>query len=291
VAFPPIDTIKKVYQDIYTYYNLPYEAGKDTAHDFSLMDFSVRYGVHSLTAHSALQCLEREGYLETTDELDNPSRIMFIIGRDELYKIQVANVELDLFIKVLLRLYSGLFTDYANIDEQYIAKIKGISPQDVSNFLIQLSRMHIINYIPRKRTPLIIFKEERLSEKALRISPENYNLRKQRYEERMEAMLHYATSTTRCRSQQLLDYFGETDSYRCGRCDLCTSRNELELSRYEFDVLLEQIKKTIHEQNYTIEQCVDSLGGNSEKVLKVLRWLMENKKIDETNDGKLQWHT
>jgi ATP-dependent DNA helicase RecQ len=107
----------------------------------------------------------------------------------------------------------------------------------------------------------------------------------------MAAMLQYATSMTRCRSQQLLDYFGETDSYRCGRCDVCISRNELDLSRYEFDLLLEQIKKAIHENNYTVEQCIDNLKGNSEKALKVLRWLMENKKIDETNDGTIRWHT
>jgi ATP-dependent DNA helicase RecQ len=129
-----------------------------------------------------------------------------------------------------------------------------------------------------------------LHEKNLYISSENYQSRKQRYEQRMNAMLQYAALTTQCRSQQLLNYFGETQRYRCGRCDVCVSRNELDLSRYEFDSLLDQIKKIIHENNYTIEQCVDSLRGNSEKTLKVLRWLMENKKIDETNDGTIQWH-
>jgi ATP-dependent DNA helicase RecQ len=290
VAFPPLDTIKKVYQDIYAYYKLPYEAGKGTTHSFSLMDFSTRYGIHSLTAYNALQYLQREGYLEVTDELDNPTRIMFLMARDELYNVQVRNELLDQFIKTLLRLYSGLFSSYVSIDEQYIAKKKGITEEEVANFLLRLSNMHVIGYIPKKRTPLIIFNEARLQEKNLYISPENYQLRKQRYEQRMEAMLQYATVTTRCRSRQLLDYFGETDSYRCGRCDVCVSRNELNLSHYEFDLLLEQIKKTIHENKYTIEQCVDSLQGNSEKALKVLRWLMENKKIDETKDGTVRWH-
>jgi ATP-dependent DNA helicase RecQ len=290
IAFPPLDTIKKIYQDIYSYYKLPYEAGKGTTHSFSLMDFSTRYGIHSLTAYNALQCLQREGHLEITDELDNPTRIMFLVAHDDLYRTQVSNVSLDQFIKTLLRLYSGLFSNYVNIDEHHIAKTKGITEEEVANFLLRLSNMQVIGYIPKKRTPLIIFKEERLHEKNLYISPENYQLRKQRYEQRMAAMLQYATSTTRCRSQQLLDYFGETDSYRCGRCDVCISRNELDLSRYEFDLLLEQIKKTIRENNYTVEQCIDNLKGNSEKALKVLRWLMENKKIDETNDGTIRWH-
>lgn len=291
VAFPSIDTINTVYQQIYSYYNLPYGAGKGTAHDFSLMDFSVRYGVHSLTALSALKCLERDGYLEITDELDNPTRIIFIVNRDELYKVQVSNADLDRFIKLLLRLYSGLFSNYVNIDEQYIAGITNSHVNAVNDYLLRLSRMHVIGYIPKKRTPLILFNEERLDEKNLRISRENYQLRKERYEKRMNAMLTYASSTTRCRSQQLLDYFGETNSYRCGRCDVCTTRNELDLSRYEFDRLLDQLKKIIKEQPYTIEQCVDAVKGNSDKTLKVLRWLMENDKILETNDGKLRWHT
>jgi ATP-dependent DNA helicase RecQ len=290
ITFPPLETIKKIYQDIYSYYKLPYEAGKGTTHNFNLIDFSNHYGIHSLTAYNALQCLQREGYLEITDELDNPTRIMILADRDELYNIQVANAALDQFIKTLLRLYSGLFSTYVNIDEQYIAKVNGTTEEEVANFLLRLSHMRVIEYIPKKRTPLIIFNEERLHEKNLYISPENYQMRKQRYEQRMDAMLQYATLTTRCRSQLLLDYFGETDSYRCGRCDVCVARNELDLSRYEFDLLLEQLKKIIHENNYTIEQCVDSLRGNSEKALKVLRWLMENKKIDETNDGTIRWH-
>jgi ATP-dependent DNA helicase RecQ len=290
ISFPSLETIKKIYQDIYSYYNLPYEAGKGTTHGFNLIDFSNRYGIHSLTAYNALQCLQREGYFEITDELDNPTRIMFLMDHDDLYSIQVANATLDQFIKTLLRLYSGLFSTYVNIDEQQIAKTKGITEEEVANFLLRLSQMRVIEYIPKKRTPLIIFNEERLHEKNLYISPENYRMRKQRYEQRMDAMLQYAASTTQCRSQQLLGYFGETHSLRCGRCDVCVSRNELDLSRYEFDLLLERLKKTIHENNYTIEQCVDSLQGNSEKALKVLRWLMENKKIDEANDGTIRWH-
>jgi ATP-dependent DNA helicase RecQ len=290
IAFPPIEIIKKIYQDIYSYYQLPHEAGKGTTHSFNLIDFSNRYGIHSLTAYNALQCLQREGYFEITDELDNPTRIMFLANRDDLYRIQVANAVLDQFTKTLLRLYSGLFSNYANIDEQHIARMNGITEEEVANFLLRLSKMHVIEYIPKKRTPLIIFNTERLHEKNLYISPENYQMRKQRYEQRMNAMLQYATLTTRCRSQQLLDYFGETDSSCCKRCDVCVSRNELDLSRYEFDLLLGQIKKIIHKNNYTIEQCIDSLKGNSEKALKVLRWLMENKKIDETNDGRIRWH-
>ena len=289
VAFPPMETIREVYQNIYSYYNYPYGAGKGITHDFSLMEFAQRYKIHSLTAHSALQCLERDGYLEITDELNNPTRIMFTMQRDEMYKVQVSNADLDSFIKILLRIYSGLFSNYTGIDETYVAKISGLPLNTVNEYLLRLSRMHVIAYIPRKRTPLIIFNEERLDDKNLRISKENYQLRMERYEKRMAAMLRYADSLSPCRSQQLLDYFGETKSERCGRCDVCTSRNALDMSNYEFDLITTAIQKIINDNEVTIEQCVDAIKGDNSKTLKALRWLMENGKVHEANDGKLRW--
>jgi len=288
VAFPPVKTIREVYHQLYTYFNVPYGAGKGAVYDFSLMDFSVQNKIHTLTAYGALQALQRDGYLELTDELDNPTRIIFTIGRDELYKIQVKNEDLDRFIKVLLRVYTGLFTNFAAIDELFLAKLMNVQVSAINESLLRLARMKVIDYIPKKRTPLLIFNEERLDDKNLRISHEQYGVLKERYEKRAEAMLHYAESTTKCRSQQLLAYFGETDAYRCGRCDVCTERNELDLSKYEFDQLLEKIKKAIHEQPVTAEQCIDSIAGNPDKTIKVLRWLIDNGKVND-GDGVLKW--
>lgn len=47
---------------------------------------------------------------------------------------------------------------------------------------------------------------------------------RQRAEERLDAMINYAESTT-CRRQQLLAYFGEA-SDPCGKCDVCLGRHD-----------------------------------------------------------------
>ncbi len=291
VEFPPIETIRKVYQAACTFLNIPYGAGKNTAYDFNLTNFSIAYKVHTLTAYSALQILQREGYLELTDELDNPSRVMFTIGRDELYKFQVNHAELDAFIKLLLRAYSGLFSEYVRINEETLAKAANISLDNVYNNLKTLSRLHIISYIPRKKTPILFFNEERLDDSNLRISAENYASRKQRQEERTEHMLEYASSTSKCRSQFLLSYFGEADSYRCGICDVCKERNEIGLSTYEFNLILDDIKKALHEQALKLELLVDSLPQQPDKTIKVIRWLLDNGKLLQHENGTITWHT
>ncbi|MDR3133202.1 MAG: RecQ family ATP-dependent DNA helicase [Prevotellaceae bacterium] len=286
-TFPPIETIREVYQKIYLYFDLPYGAGKGSIFDFSLMDFSVRNKIHSLTAYSALQCLQREGYLELTDELDNPTRIRFVVSRDELYKVQINNDALDLFIKGLLRAYTGVFTSFVPVDELYLAKLMNVEVAVINDFLLRLSRMRVIDYIPKKRTPLLLFNEERLDEKNLRISKEQYGDLKKRYEERTNAMLHYAADAVKCRSRQLLAYFGETGAASCGRCDVCTAKNEADVSNYKFNLLEEQLKTIISGKAVSLTQCVDSIPSNPDDTIKVLRWLIDHDEISETSEGLL----
>ena len=288
VAFPPVEDIRRVYHALGSFLQIPTGTGRDTVHDFNMRDFCSAYKIHSLMAYSALQFLQRDGYIELTDEVNNHSRVMFVVDRDELYKVQVANPSLDLVIKALLRAYTGMFSQYSPIDEAYIARAINLTPSDVYNALYKLAQLKVIAYIPRKKTPLIIYTEHRLDDKNLRITKENYADRKERYIRRTRHMLTYASSSTKCRSQQLLAYFGETDSYRCGQCDVCLERNELDMSKYEFDELLAGIKKQLREQPLSLENLIDMFPRKTEKALKVARWLLDNGKIEE-QAGELKW--
>ena len=108
---------------------------------------------------------------------------------------------------------------------------------------------------------------------------------------RIEAMLSYATGTTKCRSQSLLEYFGEQDAYRCGKCDVCTSRNELNMSKYQFDQILDQLKAKLTQQEVGLEELIDSVKKHpSEKTVAVIRWLLDNDKIIKNESGMLSWN-
>ncbi len=290
-SFPEIEEIKRCYQALCSFLGVSIGAGKGEVYDFNMMEFAAAFKINYVKAYSSLKFLEKEGYIELTDELDNPSRIMVIVDKNELYKYQIAHAELDIFIKLLLRNIAGLFNNYVRIDEGYIAKISGMPLNAVTENLLKLSKAKVINYIPRKKTPLVIFTEERLDDKNLYISPENYKTRKERYLKRIEAMLAYASGTTKCRSQSLLEYFGEKDSFRCGKCDVCTSRNELDMNKYQFDQILEQLKDILANRNINIEELVDSIKYPPEKTAIVIRWLLDNDKIIKTEKGLLKWNT
>jgi ATP-dependent DNA helicase RecQ len=288
--FPPVEKIKDIYEALCNYLQVPLGSGKDNVFDFNMADFVSRYRLPVIETFNSLAFLQREGYVEFTEEINNPSRVHFVVGRDDLYKFQVANESFDGFIKLLLRSYTGMFTEFVAINEDSLARKAAITRDTVYQYLVKLSSMNIIRYIPGKKTSLVIFTEERLVRKALMISPENYLHVKEKYTARLEKMIDYAESKNRCRSVILLDYFGE-ESDRCGICDVCRERNELELSKYEFDLILEEIKNILADKEPDSEELVKMISYPEEKVIKVIRWLLDHNKIVQDKDHRLSWES
>jgi ATP-dependent DNA helicase RecQ len=206
----------------------------------------------------------------------------------DLYKFQVANESFDGFIKLLLRSYTGLFTDYVAVNEEALSRKSAATRDTIYQYLVKLSALNIIRYIPGKKTAMVIFTEERLERKALMISPDNYLHVKEKYEERLNRMIEYADSDSHCRSVYLLKYFGE-ESDRCGICDVCRERNELDLSKYEFDLILDDIKSLLSSQNPDAEELVKLLEYPEDKSIKVIRWLLDHNKIVPDKDHRLTW--
>ena len=288
--FPELKEIKTIYQALGNFFQIAYGSGKNQSYDFIISDFAQKYSFSILKIHSALKFLQREGYIEITDELFNSSKIHFLVGRDDLYKFQIANAKFDGFIKLILRAYTGLFSDYVNIDETSLAKKANTNLETVYHYLNKLNNLGLLNYIPKKNNPFIVFTEERLDDKSLHLSKENYDFRKKRFIDRLNAVIHYASSNNKCRSQLLLSYFGESNPDRCGVCDICTRRNELDLSKYEFDLILENIKEKLNKQTILLDDLVSMLSFNKEKSLKVIQWLLDNHKIIKNSKEQLTWH-
>jgi ATP-dependent DNA helicase RecQ len=287
--FPGIPTVREVYKALCNYLQVPHGSGRGQQYDFELGDFLHRYKFSAMVAHSSLQILSREGYLVLTDAFNNPSRVMFQVERDGLYNFQVKHGDFDGFIKLLLRTYSGLFSQFVRIDEALLARRSGLPPQKVYSYLKALSTRKIISYIPRKEIPVLTFLEERLDDRNLMISPERYNFRKGRYEKRIREMLRYASSKTICRNQFLLSYFGQLDTPRCGRCDVCQNEETLLPGSEEFSALAETMAARLSKGPMLLDALLESMGCDARKGIGVIEWLVEEGRVIREKDLRLRW--
>jgi len=288
VVFPSIDYVKRIYEAICNFLQVAVGFGKNQVFDFPLERFAEKFHFQVAQVYHSMKIIQRQGYFEFTEEVDSPSRIYFTVSRDELYNFQIANEAYDGFIKLLMRSYTGLFTGYVMVEEELLAARAATTPDVIVNFLKQLHNQRIIDYVPRRKSPYIYFSRDRVELERLLFSPENYDLRKQDFKERIGAVIHYASSTLKCRSQMLLAYFGETDSQRCGICDVCLERNQLGLSRMEFDRYREAIREGLQEPLLP-EELLFRLGPGNESLREVLRWLMDHGKIVRRIDNRLEW--
>ena len=222
--FPPLDRIKEIYERICSYLQIGIGEGAENACLFNLSDFCAREHLYPGSVQSALKLLQQNGYMTLTDAQDNPARVMFCVSRDELYKLRVKRDDLDHFIRTLLRLYNGVFSDFRPIDEGELATWSGYSVERVKELLKQLWQLRVIRYIPSNRSPILFMNEERLPRADLYIAPETYRRRQELMRERFERMLAYAANEEECRSTVLERYFGSETPTPCGICDVCLAR-------------------------------------------------------------------
>ena len=239
-TFPEKEYIRKVYDHLAYYYQIATGDGYGVSREFNIDDFCRKFNHFPIRVHAALQILQRAGYIEYTEEQDNQARVRFLVTRDDLYRLRGDSPNEERVIVALLRSYGGLFADYGFIDESMIANQCGMKSHEVYQTLKGLSEKHILHFIPRKQVPYIRYMQRREDSEHVQLSKEVYEERLTQYKERIEAMLRYAKDNSRCRSRQLLEYFGEKDTKDCGQCDVChhTSKTDIQQAKQQILTLL-----------------------------------------------------
>ena len=285
-TFPEKDYIRKVYEDINFYYQMAMGDGLGCTFAFNLDEFCHNFKHFPVQTDSALKILTRAGYLEYTDEQDNASRIMFTLTKEELYRIHEQNADTEKLIRILLRTYTGLFTDYAYINEELLAKRSGLSRPQIYETLLFLTRQHILHYIPGKKTPYIIYTRERQETDRIYLSKEVYEERKESYRRRIEAMIEYAESENKCRSRMLLHYFGEKNEHNCGQCDVCLQHHHSGLKQSQFDEISHQILALLKTSPFSPQELKTQIQAPEEQVTKVIAYLLSEEIIQQEN-GRL----
>lgn len=278
-TFPEKDYIRKVYDHLAYFYQIGVGSGYNAAFEFPLDKFCYNFKHFPIPTESALKILDRAGYIEYREEEESKARVKFLLERDDLYRLHGNSKEEDTLIITLLRNYSGLFNDFQYIDEAFLAQKTDSTTPMVYLLLKGLAQKNIIQFIPQKKTPIIRYRQRREESRHLSFPPAVYQTLKERFAERIQHMIDYITTDNQCRSQQLLRYFGETDSQPCGQCDVCLSYNNKSDFEAETKAASEAIKTILTDKKAHDCKELMQLAFDTEAIQNALRKMAFNEEI------------
>ena len=227
-TFPPKEYVQTVYEHLAYFYQIGVGSGAGCTFEFPIDRFCTTFKHFPTRANAALTLLQRAGYIDYEQNPDTQARIRFLLNRDDLYRLDALSDKENEVVTALLRNYGGLFSDYGYVDESYIAQEAGLDRNQTYTVLVNLSKKRIINFIPRKNTPIVRYRSDRIDGVDIVLDRSVYEDRKAQFVKRIHSVIDYAQNGRVCRSRQLLRYFGETKSVDCGQCDVCLSHTDTE---------------------------------------------------------------
>ncbi|RNI28142.1 RecQ family ATP-dependent DNA helicase [Rufibacter immobilis] len=226
-AYPPVETVKRVYQALANFYQLATGSGAFQSFDFDLAHFCRTYQLSPVEAHYSLKQLESEGLLQLNEGFYSPSKVSFLLSNTQLYEFQILNETLEPIIKGLLRLYGGeMFRDFVKISEAGLAKHLALPEASIRQQLQHLHQRKVLVYEPQHDGPQVQFTAPRFSADALPIDHKRLQLFRERAVGKAQAVVAFMQNRKQCRTLQILAYFGEQSTEPCRICDYCLAQKK-----------------------------------------------------------------
>ncbi len=273
-SYPDPEFVRRVYDAMGQFLQIPYGGGEGASFSFDFSLFLKRFRFPALESYSALQILSREGYIEFDENPEPSARIHFVVARDDLYRFQVKHEAFDLFIKLLLRSYVGLFSGYVAVDEQLLATRAKLPLDRVREYLLRLRSFEIIKYIPGRKIPMVTYLTYRMEVKYVSMTAPVYFDRKKRFEEKLEAVAGYVLGLD-CRNRMLLRYFGQKSVPSCGRCDFCLHKPGVAFSDAAVAHFSEDVMQLLSQGALPLDQLLEQLPVPKEAALALLRQMAD----------------
>lgn len=280
IRYPVMYDIRKVYQALADYLQIPVGSGQGRYFDFDLGTFAKNFRLDVQLVVHVLKVLEQEGHLDFNESIFLPSQVCFTIPKELLLDYETSHPNAEPMMKCLLRTYEGILGNRVSVHERQIAKLMRLPEDTVKQQLHQLAALGVIEYLPQKENPQIHFITDRAPAQFLYINHADYLQRKQRFEQRVSAMLSYIHAEDLCRSSMISAYFGETEPADCGICDNCLKRKRHTPGEQEFTAILERIRSLLKPGGMPVKDLLQQMQGISkDHVWKVLDFLQAEQQI------------
>ena len=275
-TFPELDRVREVYRELCQSHHIETGTGQGKVFPFSMEQHARAVQMNATQYFNALKLLDNIGVILVSEHLRDKSELQFHLTGDQLLRYQKENPAYEPLITVILRSYTGVFTQFTDIDERIIANRLETTEEAVIEQLKALRSEKILSYQPQSNIPLIVFLKDRIDEKYLYFDKKIYDFRKEKAEERLAAVENYVKCDNVCRSQLLLQYFGEWDSTPCGECDVCRRNHIQRIRNKHFELISKEIKD-LQQQGMAQKEILAELSKKYEEpqIVMVMRWIAD----------------
>jgi ATP-dependent DNA helicase RecQ len=281
-GLPSILEIKEVHKKLYQYFRISNGEITENSYSFNLLEFSEIYKFTSKKVDAVLKILSNNGVLELTNTYNQKSTVIFTSSSKNIISHTINNIYTKNLIDTLLRTYTGLFKQEVKIDEFLLAKKSNTTSKQVIANLERLEQEEILRYNSVKTDSEIRFLLPREDDKTInKFSKEISRFIKQK-EKKSEDFLAYILNNKVCRSIQILDYFDEISTKKCGICDVCLSKKRIKKKDISSEILsiLEQ------KNELTSQEINQYLKANEKDILIHLRQLLSDNKVRINHQNK-----
>ena len=222
--YPSIETIKKIYQNLADFVQLPVGLGEKQQFIFDFENFCTVFKCDKIIARNALSWIQQEGHVRFSESAFTPSMVQVLGDRYSIEQFQEAHYEAGMVLQTLLRSYGGILDSPHFINEKLIAELLQRDIPFVTENLQILALHGIISFDQKQHQPVVQFLWNRSSASFMKIDFDHYQLMKKAFIERIRQFVGYIQGhPSICRSIYLAKYFGEKSSKPCEICDICSS--------------------------------------------------------------------
>ncbi len=271
-SYPKVELVKRVYQALANFFRIAVGTQPDEAFQFDIKEFCEVYRFDVLPTFYVLKLLEKEGLISFNESYYAPSKVQVLLSHADLYGFQVANKELDSYLKLLLRMYgASVFDSYQVIDEKQMGIKLNLSGDSIKAKLKYLHKKGVIDYIKQNDTPLMFFTLPRKDAGRPLINVILLNQLKKEAGERVEFISEYIGLKKQCRVNFMLGYFSQNRTEPCGICDNCLNKSKKDDEGNEVDAFYDALP-----DEFDIQESIEGVPESLKKaVLEELK-----KKLD-----------
>ena len=279
---PNIKEVKEIHRKLYQYFRISLGEIPENSLGFNLLEFSKIYDFSVSKVDAVLRILANNSIIEITNTYNKKSSIIFHETSKNITFYAINNIYLKNFINSILRTYTGLFEQEVKIDEFLLAKKNNMTSTQVIGYLNRLEKDGILSYHRVQTDSEIRFLIPREDDKIINFFSKEITQFLKQKEKKSIDFLSFIQNNLICRSIQILDYFDEKSTKKCGICDVCLSEKKYEKKDIIFEILM-----VLNEKGKLSSQEINQfLNFNEKDILINLRQLISENKITINNQNK-----